>query len=96
MGSKAEKIAAIVAITQIIKYYGVPSKFLPVFAILLGAILEYSDVQTSQGILNGMVLGAMTTGSYGVVKGSAQSVLKIPKKGGVASIDDLEPDDFRV
>lgn len=93
---KAEKIAAIVAITQIIKYYGVPSKFLPVFAILLGAILEYSDVQNAQGVLNGMVLGAMTTGSYGVLKGSAQSVLKIPKKDDMVSIDDLEADDYRL
>jgi hypothetical protein len=89
---KAEKIAAIVAVVQIFKYYGVPHKLLPIFAIILGALFEYSDNPTAQSILDGIVLGAMTTGSYGVLKGAAQSVLKIPKKD---SIDTLEPDDDR-
>lgn len=92
MTSKPETIAAIVAITQVFKYYGVPHKLLPIFAIILGALFEYSDDPTAQSILNGIVLGAMTTGGYGVIKGASQTVLKIPKKD---SIDALEPDDDR-
>ncbi len=91
---KTEKIAAIVAITQVIKYYGVPHKFLPVFAMILGAIFEYSDNPDARGILDGIVLGAMTTGSYGLLKGAATTALKIPKKDSVSTIA-LEPDDDR-
>lgn len=89
---KAEKVTAIVAITQVFKYYGVPSKFCPVVAMTLGALLQYTENPTANGIIEGVVMGAATTGAYGVVKGSAQSVLRIPKKD---SIDLLEPDDYR-
>jgi len=74
---KPEKIAAIVAIVQIFKYYGTPSRLLPIFAIIIGAVLEHSENPTPQGILDGVILGALTTGSYGVIKSSAQSVLKL-------------------
>ncbi len=76
--SKPEKIAAIVAIVQLFKYYGTPHKLLPVFAVLMGVALEYSDNPSSQGILDGLVMGAMTTGSYGVLKGASQTILKRP------------------
>ena len=89
---KAEKIAAIVAITQVFKYYGVPSKLCPALAVLLGAAFGYSENQTAQGIIDGVILGAITTGGYGVVKGASQSALRLPKKD---SIDILEPDDDR-
>lgn len=78
--NKAEKIAVIIAIVQIFKYYGVPHKLLPIFALLVGAILEFSENPSAQSVLDGIVLGALTTGSYGVVKGAAQTVLKTPKK----------------
>ena len=92
MTSKPETIAAIVAITQVFKYYGVPSKFCPIVAIGFGAAFGYADNPTSQGIIDGVILGAMTTGSYGVLKGSAQAVLKPLKK---EPVQYLEPDDDR-
>ena len=90
--NKPETIAAIVAITQVFKYYGVPSKFCPALAILLGAAFGYSENQTVQGIIDGVILGAITTGSYGVIKGAGQSVLRLPKK---EPADNLEHDDDR-
>jgi len=73
--SKPEKITAIVAIVQICKYYGAPSKILPILAIIIGAILEYSENSTLQGVLDGIILGAITTGGYGVIKSSAEGIL---------------------
>ena len=90
--TKPETIAAIVAITQVFKYYGVPSKFCPIVAMGFGAAFGYADNPTAQGIIDGVVLGAMTTGSYGVLKGSAQAVLKPLKK---QPTQYLEPDDDR-
>lgn len=72
---KAEKIAAIAAITQVFKYYGAPSKWCPAIAIVLGAILEYGERPNANGILDGIILGAIVTGSYGMVKGAAQTTL---------------------
>ena len=89
---KAEKIVAIVAITQVFKYYGVPSKFCPAIAILLGAVFQYTENPTANGIIEGVVLGAVATGGYGVVKGSAQTILKISKK---EAIDFADEDDDR-
>ncbi len=87
---KPEKIAAIVAIVQLFKYYGTPHKLLPFFAVLMGVALEYSDNPSPQGILDGLIMGAMTTGSYGVLKGASQTVLKRQKPvgGPVARSDD--------
>lgn len=70
---KAERIAAIAAITQIFKYYGAPSKWCPMIAIALGALMEYADNPTAKGVLDGIVVGAMVTGSYGVIKSAATS-----------------------
>ncbi|MBI5422055.1 hypothetical protein HZA44_02895 [Candidatus Peregrinibacteria bacterium] len=72
---KAERIAAIAAITQIFKYYGAPSKWCPMIAIALGALMEYADNPTPKGILDGVVVGAMVTGSYGMLKGAAQATI---------------------
>lgn len=77
---KTEIVVAIVAITQVFKYYGVPSKFCPAIAIGLGALFQYVNNPTANGILEGVVIGATVTGSYGLLKGSAQSVLKQSKK----------------
>jgi hypothetical protein len=89
---KAERIAAIAAITQIFKYYGAPSNWCPMIAIALGAIMEYSDNPTSRGIIDGVITGAMVTGAYGMLKGAGQTVL-----GKSQSTDPsaLEPDDDR-
>ncbi len=89
---KAERVAAIAAITQIFKYYGAPPKWCPMIAIALGGIMEYSDNPTSKGIIDGVILGAMVTGTYGMLKGAGQTVL-----GNNPSTDlsALEPDDDR-
>lgn len=98
---KPEKIAAIVAITQIFRYYGVPTKYLPVLAIMVGVALEYGKNPTPQAVLDGVVLGALTTGSFGILKDSAETVLKAAKKKDVKPLIParnpvlLEPDDDR-
>lgn len=73
--NNAEKAAAVVAITQLFKYYGASSKFCPLVAIGVAVLLEYSENPTSEGVLQGVILGATVTGGYGVVKNSAQTVI---------------------
>ena len=97
--NQAEKIAAIAAITQVFKFYGIPSKWCPLIAVAVGVLIQYSEQPDSKGILDGILLGAMVTGSYNVLKGSAQTVLKIPKTETVSvqesDINLLEADDDR-
>lgn len=71
----AQKTVAIVAITQLFKYYGAPSKFCPVIAIGLGILFEYSENPTSQGVIAGLILGATVTGSYGLIKRTGQCII---------------------
>lgn len=75
---KAERIAAIAAITQIFKYYGAPSNWCPMIAIALGALMEYADNPMPKAILDGAILGAMVTGSYGLLKNAAQATVTKP------------------
>ena len=88
---EAQKIAAIVGITEAIKQYGVPSKYCPTIAIAVGAMLSYVDKPNAQGILEGIVWGASITGGYAVIKRSGQGVLGTSK----TPTDALEPDDDR-
>ena len=90
--NKTEKIAAIVAITQLFKENGLPSRWCPLVAIILGALFEYAENQTAQGIVNGVILGATVTGGYAVVKGTAQGAVKSAKK---TPVETLEHDDYR-
>ena len=85
---KAERIAAIAAITQIFKYYGAPSNWCPMIAIALGALMEYADNPTARGILDGVVMGAMVTGSYGLLKNAATS---LGSNGGTAQATVAKP-----
>jgi hypothetical protein len=71
----AEKAAAIVGITQLLKYYGLPSKFCPLAAVVISVLFVYHENPTSDGIIEGVALGATVTGSYGIVKNSANGVL---------------------
>ncbi len=89
--NKPEAIAAIVAITQLFKENGFPHKWCPFVAILLGALLGYSEQPNSKGIVDGIILGATVTGGYAVVKGTAQEGMK-PRK---TSINMLEHDEDR-
>ncbi|MBU0577189.1 hypothetical protein KJ742_04260 [Patescibacteria group bacterium] len=86
------KIAAIVGITEAIKQYGIPSKFCPTLAIIIGAIIGYAEKPDSQGILEGVILGATITGGYAVVKRGGQGLISPFQKSETV---DLEPDDYR-
>lgn len=91
----AEKITAIVAITQLCKYYGTPSKYLPLVAIITGILLEYSENPTADGILRGIIIGATTTGGFGVIKNAAVYTLEPKTKKITQNIFELEPDEDR-
>ena len=102
----AQKTAAIVAITQLFKYYGAPSKFCPAIAIGLGILFEYSENPTSKGVITGVILGATVTGGYGLIKRTGQCIVPMqnshhkkpePVKMHIPSINtqNLEHDDDR-
>lgn len=86
------RIAAIVGITEAIKQYGIPSKFCPTIAIIVGAVLTYAEKPNAEGILEGVVLGATVTGGYAVIKRGGRSVASSLKKQPETN---LEPDDYR-
>ena len=90
------KIAAIVGITEAIKQYGIPSQFCPTVAIIVGAIIGYAESPNADGILKGIIWGAVTTGGYAVVKNSGRGVLTtFSKKTEKSDTSNLEPDDYR-
>lgn len=91
----AEKITAIVATTQLFKFYGAPSKSLPIISIALGIILEYAENPTAQGVLRGVVIGAMTTGGYGVIKNAAIYTMEPKSRKITQNIFELEHDEDR-
>jgi hypothetical protein len=88
-----EKIAAIVGLTEAIKQYGIPSEYSPTIAIMIGAFIGYSEQPDAQGILQGALLGAATTGGYAVTKrvgrGATAPFIKNP------DYSQLEADDYR-
>lgn len=88
-----EKIIAIVGITEAIKQYGIPTAFCPTIAIIIGALLQYAEKPNSQGILEGLLLGATVTGSYAVTKRVGRGALTPFTKKPDYSM--LEPDDYR-
>lgn len=90
----AQRIAAIVGITEAIKQFGIPSKFCPTIAIIVGALFSYAENPTSEGILKGIVWGATITGGYAVIKRSGQGLLS-PFKSSKNPFADLEPEDDR-
>jgi hypothetical protein len=91
-----QKIIAIVGITEAIKQYGVPSQFCPSIAIIVGALFGYAEKPDSQGILEGIILGATVTGSYAVTKRVGQGALTpFRKKTEKPDYSKLEPDDDR-
>ncbi len=91
---RTEKIAAILGITEAIKQYGIPSKFCPTLAIIVGALLEYAENPTSEGIIQGVVLGATVTGGYKVVKSSGTAVLNSDSKKKESALA-YEHEDYR-
>ena len=88
-----EKIIAIIGITEAIKQYGVPTQFCPTIAIIIGGLLGYAEKPNSQGVLEGVLLGATVTGGYAVTKRVGRGVLSpFTKK---VDYSKLEPDDYR-
>lgn len=95
-----QKIIAIVGITEAIKQYGIPTQFCPTISIVIGALLSYAEKPNSQGILEGIILGATVTGGYAVTKRVGRGVIEPFKKTSKKTdyTDDLamlEPDDYR-
>jgi len=88
----AEKIIAIIGITQIFKFYGSPSKLLPVVAMGLGAMFQYIEYPAINGILEGIILGSAVSGGFYIVKSVGKSVFRIHEKD---PFSELEADDDR-
>ena len=66
----AEMVAVIVGLTEVVKNFGLPSKYCSTFAILLGAGIGVSEEFRNGtqdiygGIMKGILVGATTTGVY--------------------------------
>ena len=88
----AEKIIAIIGITQIFKFYGAPSVLLPIVAMGLGAMFQYIEYPAVNGILEGFILGASVSGGFYIVKSVGKSVFGRGKKD---PFSELEADDDR-
>lgn len=102
MMEQNEKIVAIIGLTEAIKQYGIPSQYAPTIAIIVGAVIGYVENPTSQGVLNGVLLGGIVTGGYAVTKRAGQGVLSTFQKPPTTIITEpvkdystLEPDDYR-
>jgi hypothetical protein len=87
-----EKIAAIIGLTQIFKFFGTPSSVLPIISIIMGAMTGYLDDSSITGILRGFFLGAVCTGIFGIVKNAAETIICRTKK---SPYSELEADDDR-
>lgn len=66
----AQVMAAVVAITQYVKGFGISSKYLPLVAILVGGLIGLALSQQngethSMGILRGVGIAAVATGLVG-------------------------------
>ena len=88
----AEKVIAIIALTQIFKFFGTPSSVLPFISMIMGAAVGFLGKPNINGILEGIFLGAVCTGGYGIIKNAAESLFSRTKKN---PYSDLEADDDR-
>jgi hypothetical protein len=64
-------IPLVIAIVEIFSRAGVPSKYLPIFSIVLGLLLGVFYVapgNLSQAIISGVVIGLSAVGTYSGVK----------------------------
>ena len=65
--------AIVIGFTQVAKQYGVPSKWLPILAIVIAVALTTGIAYNNGtdlvgGVLSGLVLGLTSTGLYGAGK----------------------------
>ena len=88
----AEKVITIIALTQLFKFFGAPSVTLPFIAMIMGGLVGFLGKPNISGVLEGIFLGAVCTGTYGVIKNAAKSLLNRTKKN---PNEDLEADDDR-
>ncbi|MCF7846782.1 MAG: holin [Candidatus Gracilibacteria bacterium] len=71
--TEVELSALVVGITEIVKKFGLPSRWCPVFAVVLGLILSCGDTwyhgeaNWYHAILRGILVGVATTGTYAAV-----------------------------
>lgn len=71
-----EKVIAIAGITEAIKQYGVPAQFCPTIAIIIGGLIGFAEKNSSEGILEGVMLGAIVTGGYSLTKRVGSEIIK--------------------
>jgi len=77
--TKPEKIAFILAFTQLFKHFGTPKSWCPFVAIAIALILEVVERPTGPGVFDGLILGIMVTGGFNLVKNGSEFVLNKPK-----------------
>lgn len=87
-----EKIASIIGLTQLFKFFGTPSPVLPVISMIMGAMVGYIGKSGINGILEGLFLGAVCSGIFGIIKNITQALIFRQKKNSHSS---LEADDDR-
>jgi len=82
MLNEAELGAAVLGLTEIVKNFGLPRKWVPVFAIALGVAISMIDAYRSGAndwfvaVVRGIVVGATTTGLYAAGKSFVRSAKK--------------------
>jgi len=91
-----EQILIILGLTEVAKQYGLPSKFAPVFSILLAMALEYTQLPTSEGVVRGFLMGGTLAGLYQLIKRIGRRMFYISKAQPTTSHQNLEPDQDRM
>ena len=69
-------VAIVVGLTEVIKKTGMPTKYLPFVALVIGVLLGYGTDGTD-GILNGIIMGLVASGSYDVGKFAVKRIKKV-------------------
>ncbi len=71
--NEAEISAVVLGVTELIKKYGLPSKFSPLVALILSVGISIMEMLNAGGtdyystIMRGILIGIATTGSYAAV-----------------------------
>lgn len=69
MEAVAVSIAIVIGLTEVVKRLGLPKKFIPAFAVLLGAgISMATGGVTTTAILGGIIVGLTSQGLYSGTK----------------------------
>jgi uncharacterized membrane protein len=71
--NEAEISAVVLGVTELVKKYGLPSKFCPLVALFLSVgisiteMLNSGEIDYYSTIMRGILVGVATTGSYAAV-----------------------------